>query len=151
MDMSGPPAAKAASHWKTLYALVWLTFLQILVAVPPLSDLFRDIVYAHVALGFGIVFIAHYDRARMKRRALPGRIQRTVRATASLASAQFFLGIYAFLIYALNMSLPGLDVILLLHLVVGLAIFSQASATAMSYDMWEEREFERVEPPTPKA
>ena len=126
-------------------------FLQILVIVPPLVTYAPDLVYAHVGLGFVIVFIAHYDRARMKRRAIPGRIQRTVRVTAALASVQFFLGIYAFLIDVLNWSLPGYDAVLLIHLVVALAIFSHASSGATAYDMWEEREFERVEMPTAKG
>lgn len=149
--MSSAASGRTPSLWKPLYALEWLVFLQILVIVPPLFGLAPDLVYLHVGLGLVIVFLAHFNRARLSRRAVPGRIQRTVRATAALASVQFLLGIYAFLIDVLNWSLPGIDVVLLLHLVLALAILSQASATGMAYDMWEEREFERVEMPSAKS
>ena len=120
--------------------MIWLVFLQIIVAVFE----FPGSVYLHVALGFIIVAVAHYHQARIKRMAVPDRIRRIVRSTAQLASAQFFLGIYAFLALELGWGLPIPQVILLLHLVVALAIFSQASSTATAYDMWEEREFETV-------
>lgn len=74
-----------------------------------------------------------------------------MRTTAALASVQFFLGIYAFLIDVLRWDLPGFDAVVLLHLVVALAIFSQASSTATAYEMWEDREFERVEMPATRS
>jgi uncharacterized membrane protein len=127
--------------------MIWLVFVQILVALFP----FTGSVNLHVALGFVIVATAHYHQAHIKRLAVPDRIRRIVRSTASLASAQFFLGIYVFLAYELVWPLPGPQVILLVHLVVALAVFSQASSTATAYDMWEEREFERVDVPNPEA
>ncbi len=130
--------------------MIWLVFVQILIAVPPLASL-PYLVYLHLGIGFAIVAFAHYHQARIKRMAVPGRIRRIVRATANLASAQFFLGIYAFLALQLRWPLPGSDVLLLLHLVVALSIFSQASSTATAYDMWEEREFEPVETPASKG
>ncbi len=148
--MAVPPAAKSRSPWKTLYAMIWLVFVQILIVVPPLASL-SQLVYLHIGIGFVIVAFAHYHQARIKRMAVPGRIRRIVRVTANLASAQFFLGIYAFLAVELQWPLPAPDVLLLLHLVVALSILSQASSTATAYDMWEEREFERVETPVPKV
>ena len=135
------------SPWKTLYAIVWLVFLQILVAL----FTFPGSVYIHVALGFVIVGIAHYHQARIKRMAIPARIRRIVRATAYLASIQFFLGVYVFLALELGWALPEPTIVLFLHLVIALAIFSQASSTATAYDMWEEREFERVDTPASKS
>ena len=145
-----PPAAKFRSPWKTLYALIWLVFVQILIVVPPLAYI-PYLVYLHVGIGFVIVAFALYHQAHIIRMAVPARIRRIVRATANLASAQFFLGIMAFLAFEMRWALPGPDVLLLLHLVVALSIFSQASSTATAYDMWEEREFERVETPAPKV
>jgi heme A synthase len=120
--------------------MIWLVFLQIIVALFE----FPGSVYLHILVGFVIVAIAHYHQARIKRMAVPDRIRRIVRSTANLASAQFFLGIYTFLALDLQWPLPVPQVVVLLHLVVALAIFSQASSTATAYDMWEEREFERV-------
>jgi hypothetical protein len=119
-------------------------FAQILVALfqfPWSVDL-------HIALGFAIIGLAHYHQARIKRMAIPARIRRIVRVTANLASAQFFLGIYAFLAFELGWALPTPEVLLFLHLVVALAILSQTSSAATAYDMWEEREFEPAAPPT---
>jgi hypothetical protein len=135
------------SLWKTLYAIIWLAFVQILVALFQ----FPGSVDLHVALGFTIIGLAHYHQARIKRMAVPARIRRIVKVTANLASAQFFLGIYAFFSFELGWALPAPQVLLFLHLVVALAIFSQASSTATAYDMWEEREFERVAPPPAKG
>ncbi|HYM38919.1 MAG TPA: hypothetical protein VEY12_02075 [Thermoplasmata archaeon] len=145
--MAVPPQPETRSPWKTLYAIIWIVFVQILIALV----VFPGSIYLHVALGFAIVFLAHYHQSHIKRMAIPDRIRRIVRSTASLASAQFVLGIYAFLVVVLGWSLPGLEVVLVLHLVVALAILSQASSAATAYDMWEEREFERVEVPTPRA
>ncbi len=135
-----------------LYAMIWLAFAQILVAVPPLVGVV-GFVYLHVALGLVILALAHLDAGRLKGLAVPDRIRRIARSTAQLASAQFVLGIYLFLALVLEpgWNLPGADIVLFLHLVVALAIFSQASSTATAYDMWEEREYERAGAPAPKA
>ncbi len=141
------------SPWKMLYAMIWLTFLQILVAVPPLVTGVPDLVYLHVVLGLAILGLAHMDAGRLKGMAVPDRVRRIARSTAQLASAQVILGLYLFLALVLEpgWGLPGSDVALFLHLIVALAIFSQASSTATAYDMWEEREFERTDAPAPKA
>lgn len=146
-SLEGTPAAAPRSYWKTLYAMVWLAFAQILVALVA----FPGSVALHVALGVAVVAVAHYHQARLKRASIPDRIRRIVRATANLASAQFFLGIYVFAGFELGWPLPVPEIVLILHLIVALAILSQASSTATAYDMWEEREFETAEAPAPKA
>ena len=127
--------------------MIWIVFVQILIA---LFD-FPGSVLLHVGLGFVILALAHYHQAKIKRMAIPDRIRRIVRSTASLASAQLVLGLYVFLALELTWPLPLPEAVLFLHLVVGLAIFSQASSTATAYDMWEEREFEHADAPAPKA
>ena len=127
--------------------MIWLVFVQILIAFFE----FPGSVLLHVALGFAILALAHYHQARIKRMAIPDRIRRIVRSTAQLASAQFVLGIYVFLALELAWPLPVPEIVLFLHLVVGLAILSQASSTATAYDMWEERELEHADAPAPKA
>ncbi len=144
--MSAPSGPKPPSPWKMLYAMIWLAFVQILLVVPPLAGV-TGFVFLHVVLGIAILALAHMDAARLKRMAIPDRIRRIARSTAQLASAQVVLGIYLFLALDLEpgWGLPGASVVLFLHLVVALAIFSQASSTATAYDMWEEREFEHAD------
>ncbi len=132
--------------------MIWLAFVQILIVVPPLTGV-TALVFLHVVLGLAILALAHMDSRRLKGMGVPDRIRRIAASTAQLASAQFVLGIYLFLALELEpgWNLPGASVVLFLHVVVALAIFSQASSTATAYDMWEEREFERVGTPEPKA
>ncbi len=132
--------------------MIWLAFLQILVVVPPLTGV-TALVFLHVALGLAILGLAHMDSRRLKAVAVPDRIRRIAASTAQLASAQLIFGIYLFLALDLEpgWNLPGSSVVLFLHLVVALAIFSQASSTATAFDMWEEREYERADTPAPKA
>ncbi len=132
--------------------MIWLAFFQILVVVPPIAGA-TALVFLHVVLGLAILALAHLDSRRLKGMGVPARIRRIAASTAQLASAQLVLGIYLFLALDLEpgWNLPGSSVVLFLHLVVALAIFSQASSTATAYDMWEEREFERTETPAPKA
>ena len=153
IPVSAPSGSKPQSPWKMLYAMIWLVFLQILVAVPPLVTGVEALVFLHVVLGIAILALAHMDAGRLKRMAVPDRIRRIARSTAQLASAQLVLGIYLFLALELEpgWGLPGADVVLFLHLVVALAILSQASSTATAYDMWEEREFEPTDAGAPKA
>ena len=134
------------SPWKTLYAMIWLVFVQILIAFFEFPGSLL-----HVAVGFGIVALAHYHQARIERMVIPARIRRIVRDTASLASVQFLRGVYVFLALELARALPVPEVVLFLHLVVALAILSQASSAASAYDMWEERESEHAEAPAPKV
>ncbi len=150
--MSAPSGPQPSSPWKMLYAVIWLVFVQILVAVPPLVGVV-GLVFLHVILGLAILALAHVDAGRLKRMAVPDRIRRIARSTAQLASVQFLLGLYLFLALELEpgWGLPGASVVLFLHLVLALAIFSQASSTATAYDMWEEREFERADAAAPKA
>jgi hypothetical protein len=49
------------SLWKTLYGMVWLTFLQIIVILVPRFTSY--LVEAHVILGILILALAHYDNA----------------------------------------------------------------------------------------
>ncbi len=153
IPLATPAGARPSSPWKMLYTMIWLAFAQILIAVPPLVTGLTDLVFLHVVLGLAILAVAHMDARRLKGMAVPDRVRRIARSTAQLASAQFVLGIYLFLALEAEpgWGLPGTDIVLFLHLVVALAIFSQASSTATAYDMWEEREFERVDVPAPKA
>jgi uncharacterized membrane protein YkgB len=129
------------SLWKTLYAMVWLAFLQVVLGVVDISGFKSVLVSCHVVLGFVILGLAHYDNVQIKKSEAPGRLKRTAKATAVLATIQVILGI--FLLVNLMVIMSGLlgGVVGFLHLVTALAIITQASSVATAYDMWEEKEF----------
>jgi hypothetical protein len=127
------------SIWKQLYAIVWLTFLQIIIILIPRFTLF--LVDAHVLLGIVILGLAHYDSASIKKTAAPNRVKRIVKATAVLAAFQIILGAILYANLRLSVNIPLITVISFLHLVTALAIITQAASAATAYDMWEEGEF----------
>jgi hypothetical protein len=131
------------SLWKTLYGMVWLTFLQIIVILVPRFTSY--LVEAHVILGILILALAHYDNAQIKKTQAPNRLKRIAKSTAILATIQPVLGIVLWINLRLGVSVPLIDVVSFLHLVTALAIITQASSVATAYDMWEEHEY--VSPP----
>lgn len=127
------------SLWKTLYGMVWLTFLQIIVILVPRFTSY--LVEAHVILGILILALAHYDNAQIKKTEAPNRLKRIAKSTAILATIQPVLGIVLWINLRLGVSVPLIDVVSFLHLVTALAIITQASSVATAYDMWEEHEY----------
>lgn len=127
------------SVWKQLYAMVWLAFLQIIIITLPRFTIY--LVDAHVALGLVILALAHYDNALIKKTAAPNRLKRIVKATAVLATFQIILGIILYANLRLSVSVPLVSVISFFHIVVALAIITQAASVATAYDMWEEHEY----------
>jgi len=127
------------SIWKQLYAIVWLTFLQIVIIILPRFTTY--LVDAHVALGLVILALAHYDNAQIRKTEAPNRLKRIVKSTAILATFQIVLGIILYANLRLDVNVPLVSVISFLHLVTALAIITQAASVATAYDMWEEREY----------
>lgn len=60
-----------------------------------------------------------------------------------LASLQAILGVTLYVGLTLGFGIPSTVIfgISLIHLVIALAIITQASSVATAYDMWEEHEF----------
>lgn len=129
------------SMWKQLYALVWLSFLQIVIIVAPPSASY--IVDGHALLGLVILGLTHYNNASIKKTEAPTRLKRTTKTTAVLASFQAILGVVLYVNLMLGFGIPSTVIfaISLIHLVTALAIITQASSVATAYDMWEEHEF----------
>jgi hypothetical protein len=126
--------------WASLYAMVWLAFLEFILVWAPVSG-FALPLYGHVVLGVIIFAIAYSNASRLGRMQCPARIRRIVKATVGLAAFEGLLGI---LLYFGNTgSLPHLvtNAVSFLHLGTALAIMTQAASTATAYDMWEEKEF----------
>lgn len=128
-----------ADAWKSLYALVWLAFLQIVVILIPRFTI--RLVDLHVLLGFIILGLAHYNNVLLKKSDAPNRLKRIVKATAVLATVQPLLGIALFLNLRLGIGFPFVEVVNFIHIVIALAIITQASSVATAYDMWKEHEF----------
>jgi len=127
------------SVWKQFYAMVWLAFLQIIIITLPRFTIY--LVDAHVALGLAILALAHYDNALIKKTTAPNRLKRIVKSTAVLATFQIILGVILYANLRLGVSIPLVSVISFFHLVVALAIITQAASVATAYDMWEEHEY----------
>ena len=125
--------------WKQLYLILWLAFIQIVVILLP--QLGRSLVDVHVILGLAILCLAHYDYAQLKRTAAPNRLKRIAKSTAALATFQIILGIILYANLRLNVTVPLVQVVTFIHLVVALAIITQAASVATAYDMWEEHEY----------
>ena len=125
--------------WRQLYLIVWLTFLQIIIILLP--SLGRYLVDPHVILGLVILALAHYNYALLKRTSAPDRLKRIAKSTAALATFQIILGVILYANLRLNVAIPLVQIIIFVHLVMALAIITQAASVATAYDMWEEHEF----------
>jgi len=124
--------------WKALYALVWITFLDIvIIGVPWLTDF---VFWAHTLLGLLILIFAFYNKSRLNKTQAPARLKRISKATAGLAVFQAVLGLILAVETQLRFGETFVQAIVLLHLITALAILTQASSVATAYDMWEERE-----------
>jgi len=132
--------------WSSLYGMVWLVFLELLIAMDPRPPSW--IIYVHAPLGLLIILLAYVNLVAMRASTAPGRIKRTVSATFTLTLVMAVLGV---LLWA-NVGSSGSvilgyswwDLIHVFHVVNALAIMAQAAAAACAYDMWEEKEFEKA-------
>ena len=135
--------------WAGLYGMVWLAFLELLVAIDPRPPSWS--IYVHVGLGLLIVLLAAVNFRKVRTSRAPGRIKRTVRATLALSLVAAILGVLLW--GEVGTTVPVLlgyslwDVLHVLHVVNALAIFAQAASAATAFDMWEEKEFERATEP----
>jgi len=127
--------------WKLFYALVWLAALQIVLGVVDIAGFKMLLISGHVVLGFVILGLAHYNNVQIKKTDAPGRLKRTAKATAILATIQPIFGIILLVNLMLIMSGSLGEIVGFIHLIIALAIVTQASSVATAYDMWEEKEF----------
>lgn len=120
--------------------MVWLAFLQIVIIVMPRFTLY--LVDVHAILGLAILGLAHYNNAKMKHTEAPNRLKRITKTTAILATFQIIFGIILYANLRMNVSVPLAGVIIFIHIVLALAIITQAASVATAYDMWEEHEYD---------
>ena len=120
--------------WARLYLLIWLAFAQFLVTA--FSEMF-GIRYLHFVIGLAVLVLAIMNYRDLKGTSAPNRVKRISKTIPGMVAFDGLLGIPLFMFtegtihWAINF----------LHLVVSLAIITQASSAATAYDMWEEKEF----------
>lgn len=119
--------------WQQLYGMIWLVFLTIVIRFP--AEL-------HLILGIAVLALALSSSAKLRTLSVPDRLKRITRSTAQLSGAQIVLGVLLYAAFRFGFVLIPANILGLLHLVVALAIITQASSVATAYDMWEEREYE---------
>ncbi len=129
------------SIWKQLYAMVWIAFLQILLGAIEVPGFRQYLLDGHIILGFVILGLAHYNNVQIKKTTTPNRLKRIAKATAILATIQPVLGIIILTSLMMGLNIPFVGVIVDLHLIIALAIITQAASVATAYDMWEDKEF----------
>jgi len=131
--------------WQSMYLVIWVAFLQVLfIFFTPFS--FSVSVAVHGLIGIGIVGLTFQVSRGVRRTDCPDRIKRISRTTFMLALFQGVLGIIVALGHVFSWPSLAVDFLLFLHLGNALAIITQASSTATSYDMWEEKEFTPTSP-----
>jgi hypothetical protein len=135
--------------WIGLYAMVWLVFLELLVAIDPQPPSWA--IYVHASLGILIILLAASNYAQVRATSAPGRTKRTVRATLWLTVLMAFLGVFLWVgigqQWSVFLGYTVWDLVHVFHVVNALAIFAQAASAATAFDMWEDKEFERGSPP----
>ena len=142
--------------WAALYGAIWVVLVEFLLAMIPEWRPF--LIYLHAVLGFIIVFLAYSNFVNLRQTTAPGRIKRVASATFYLAVLMAILGPMVFFnvgaAWSILFGLTVWNLILFVHVVNAFAIITQMAATAIAYDMWEEKEFLQVTrpgevPPTP--
>ena len=134
--------------WQALYGMIWIVLVEFLLAMTPGGG--PVLIYAHMALGVGIIALAWMNFDGIRRTKAPARPKRIAKATFQLSVSMGILGVLLAGRIGADWGLFGITVygiILLFHVVTAFAIITQAAATAIAYDMWEEREFEKDSEP----
>lgn len=136
--------------WAALYLMIWVVFLEFLLAMIPVAP--GLLVPLHAALGLVIVAVAYYNFSGLRMSRAPGRLKLIAKTTVWLAVLMVFLGVALLVNLGSNWELPFLNVsvyhaILFFHIVNAFAIITQAASVATGYDMWEEREFAKETEP----
>lgn len=135
--------------WAGLYGMTWTLFLVIALSLTPVGQPYVG--YLHMVLGVIVVGLAYLNRQQVTASGAPGRVKRTVRSTFQLSVVLGAFGLLLLVVRGTSTTLlPGITLTGLLvffHFVLAMAMFAQAAAAGIAFDMWEEREFERTTAP----
>ena len=141
--------------YQGLYGIIWLMLLDMLIESKGID--FPYVEFVHMLLGAATLALAFYNYSNVVKTAVPDRTKRITRTYASFAVVQGVLGA---IIYAVDtiplddkLGICQLGIARSLHFVVAIAMITQAAAAAISFDMWEDKEFLKEskpgEPPEP--
>ena len=142
--------------YQGLYGIIWLILTDILIQSKAVA--FPGVEYAHMALGAGTILLALVNYQNVVATSVPDRTKRITRIYMQLSIGQAIMGVLVFLFFIVK---PGdvpagvcfRDAFRVIHLVIAIAMITQAAAAAISYDMWEDKEFLKEsisgEPPEP--
>ena len=138
--------------WSSLYAFFWLAVAQVLLGVLLVAGVSSSpaLPYLHATVGAAVVVWSFFNFRAIRATRAPGRTKRTVAATFGISVLMVILGGLLWLGVELGVrSLGGTvgDGIAFVHLLLALAIVTQAASTATGFDMWEEHEFEQETEP----
>jgi len=130
--------------WMALYAMIWIAFLEFLLAMTPAADP-TVLLYGHGALGVAIVGIAFYNFNGLRQTRVPGRVKRIAKSTLQLSVLMGVLGALLFADVGTDWIIPGIN--LSVYALNAFAVITQSAAVAIAHDMWEDREFEKETEP----
>jgi len=129
--------------WMALYGMIWIVFIEFLVAMTPNAP--DWLIYVHIALGLGIIGLAYSNFNGLRQTTVPARVKRIAKSTLQLSVAMLVLGLLLFFDVGASLTiLFGVTVwglILFIHVINAFAVITQAAAVAIAYDMWEDKEF----------
>lgn len=136
--------------WQALFAMIWIVFLEFLLVMTP--DAPSWVVWVHVGLGLIIIGLALNNYNGVRQTTIAGRVKRTAKSTFQLSVLMAVLGVLLVLDIGQDWVIPVLGVsiyglILFFHVVNAFAIITQSAATAIAYDMWEDKELDQVTTP----
>jgi len=133
--------------WNKLYNTVWLAFFSC-VLIPRWMGRYAG-PPVHVLLGLAMLVITRTNAQRLAALPVPTRLKRISKVTAGFAVFQVVGGLALGAATHLAPNLPAVAPVLrAAHVVCALTILAQASSVATAYDMWEEKEFGAVLPPS---
>ena len=135
--------------WKRLYGMVWLNVLafilvpSLLIPGVVLSSTEGTILTGlHILVGAAVLGLAIYNMTSLEMTECPDRLKRISKVIVEMSVLASILGVIIAVGLWNLQTFCQFDLIRLMHLVVSLAIITQATSVATGYDMWEEKEFE---------
>ncbi len=129
--------------YQGLYGIIWLMLLDMLIESKGIN--FPYVAYVHMLLGAATLAMAFYNYSNVVKTAVPDRTKRITKTYASFAVVQGVLGVIIYIVDTASLDdtlgICQLGIARSLHFVVALAMITQAAAAAISFDMWEDKEF----------
>lgn len=129
--------------WQGLYGIIWLMLIDIMIQSRGID--FPYVKYVHMLLGALTLALAFYNYSNVVKTAVPDRTKRITRTYAWFSVVQGAIGVIIYLVDTLplddTLGICQLGIARSLHFVISVTMITQAAAAAISYDMWEDKEF----------